>query len=156
MEVQKMKKKGVSPVIAVVLMVAVAVALAVIIYAWASGYITGETGKASSTTSYGLIQEEKRGLAGTTTVYQVYMRNTSIPVENAGTAFDVYRNGVLQDISAFTVTEETITTNDGSTSTWSKGEVWLLSITNTSGWPSGAVVKVVHKVSGYELVIVVP
>jgi len=151
-----MKKKGVSPVIAVVLMVAVAVALAVIIYAWASGYITGETGKASATTSYGIISEEKRGLTGSTTVYQVNMRNTSIPVENAATAFDLYINGVIQAISAFALSEKTVTTNDGSSTTWSKGEVWLLSATNTAGWRSGTVLKMVHKVSGYELAIVVP
>ena len=151
-----MKKKGVSPVIAVVLMVAVAVALAVIIYAWASGYITGETGKASSTTSYALISEEKRSLGINSLIYQVYMRNTSIPVENAASAFDIYVNGVLSATSTFILTEEAATTNDSSSTTWSKGEVWLMSITNTTPWRSGSVIKMVHKISGYELAIVVP
>ena len=150
------RKKGVSPVIAVVLMVAVAVALAVIIYAWASGYITGETGKASSTTSYGLISEEKRSLGTNSLIYQVNMRNTSIPVENAASAFDVYVDGALFATSTFILTEEAATTNDGSSTTWSKGEVWLLSVTNTTPWRSGTVLKMVHKISGYELAIVVP
>jgi flagellin-like protein len=152
------KKKGVSPVIAVVLMVAVAVALAVIIYAWASGYITGETGKASSTTSFGLISEEK--IMDASTQYQVFMRNTSIPVENAGTAFDLYVDGILQPTATFSLIEQAPTSNDSAPSTWSKGEVWLLSInvpglTNVN-WRSGTMMKIVHKTSGYELVIVVP
>ncbi|MFQ5892037.1 MAG: archaellin/type IV pilin N-terminal domain-containing protein, partial [Candidatus Methanofastidiosia archaeon] len=51
-------KKGVSPVIAVVLMIAVAVAIAVIVYAWASGFAGKATGAGTNVWSFVIETKE--------------------------------------------------------------------------------------------------
>lgn len=83
-----LKKKGVSPVIAVVLMIAVAVAIAVIVYAWASGFTSEKTGAESAEAEQLVL--ENQNLSGTTLV--VYLRNAT----STGATLDAeYKDGAL-------------------------------------------------------------
>jgi len=79
-------KKGVSDVIAVLLMIAIAVAASLIAYAWVMGYLGGVTGKA--------------GNAITVQSYADSGANLNIWVQNVGqntvTIDSLYVNGVLQ------------------------------------------------------------
>ena len=147
-------KKGVSPVIAVVLMVAVAVALAVIIYAWASGYISGEVGKARGSTAYNFVIEEQSGVGGA--VVTISIRNTGLDVTAGCTTlqgFDWYENGVYRGYTGITCA---IGTEIGDAGVWEKGEVWQFTFTKTTGnWTSGDEAKLVHTASGYEMTIVI-
>jgi len=82
------KKKGVSPVIAVVLMIAVAVAIAVIVYAWASGFTSQKTGAESAEAEQ--IVLESQDLSSTTLT--VYLRNAT----STGAILDAeYQDGTL-------------------------------------------------------------
>ncbi len=65
------RRRGVSPVIAVVLMIAVAVAIAVIVFAWSSGFVSKRS-SSESAESEQLIVESMR-LSGTTLT--IYVRN---------------------------------------------------------------------------------
>jgi len=86
-------KKGVSDVIAVLLMIAIAVAASLIAYAWVMGYLghtTSITGDA--------IQIQSMYTDGTTNLY-VYVQNVgTAPV----TLSSVYVNGVLAAAPTFT------------------------------------------------------
>lgn len=96
------KRKGVSPVIAVVLMIAVAVAIAVIVYAWASGFTSEKTG-AESAEAEQLVLEEQRYSAGNLTVY---LRNATSTLATLDT---VYINGMLFDVANTDITGDTVT-----------------------------------------------
>ena len=88
MNIKLLGKKGVSPVIAVVLMIAVAVAIAVIVYAWASGFTSEKTGVESGGAEQ-LILESQR-LSGTALI--VHIRNE---LNTAAVLDAVYLNGDL-------------------------------------------------------------
>jgi flagellin-like protein len=90
----EMKKKGVSPVIAVVLMLAVACILAVVIYAWASGYLTGEHGK--------LAFHVESAKQITSEAYFISLIDTSdLNISNPSESLKVYIHGAqwVSDIS---------------------------------------------------------
>jgi flagellin-like protein len=98
------KKKGVSPVIAVVLMIAVAVAIAVIVYAWASGFTSQKTGAESAEAEQLVLEEQDLSNNALT----VYIRNAT----STGATLDAeYKNGVLQTSGiGTTITANTVTT----------------------------------------------
>ena len=77
-----LEKKGVSPVIAVVLMIAVAVAIAVIVYAWASGFASKKTGVESGEIEH-LVLENQKLSGGALTVW---IRD-KIPVSNLSAVY---------------------------------------------------------------------
>jgi len=85
-------KKGVSDVIAVLLMIAIAVAASLIAYAWVMGYLGGVTGKVGN-----VIQIQSMYTDGT---------NLYVYVQNVGTApvtlSSVYVNGALAAGATFT------------------------------------------------------
>jgi flagellin-like protein len=64
-------KKAVSPVIAVVLMIAVAVAITVVVYAWSTGFVSKRGTHESSQAEHVII--ENMSLSGTTLT--IYVRN---------------------------------------------------------------------------------
>ncbi len=70
-DVTQKRKKGVSPVIAVVLMIAVAVAIAIIVFAWSSGFVSKHSTEESADAEM-LVLEAQR-LSGTNLT--VYVRN---------------------------------------------------------------------------------
>ena len=82
------EEKGVSPVIAVVLMIAVAVAIAVVVYAWASGFTSEKTG--AETAEAEQLVLESQNLSGG--ALYVYIRNATSTVAVLDA---VYRDGVL-------------------------------------------------------------
>jgi flagellin-like protein len=82
------EKRGVSPVIAVVLMIAVAVAIAVIVYAWASGFASEKTGAEGAEAEQMILESQK--ISGG--ALYVYLRNATSTVAVVDT---VYKNGVL-------------------------------------------------------------
>ncbi|MBU7026573.1 MAG: hypothetical protein HXS48_06495 [Theionarchaea archaeon] len=82
------RKKGVSPVIAVVLMIAVAVAIAIIVYTWASGFVSLKTGAESIDVEQ--VTVEMQNLSGG--VLNIYLRNHTATVVIVDA---VYVNGVL-------------------------------------------------------------
>jgi len=83
------EKKGVSPVIAVVLMIAVAVAISIIVYAWSSGFVS-ERSQTKAAESEQLIVE---GISTSGVNLTVYVRNKSF-----ATAYldSIYVNGQLR------------------------------------------------------------
>ncbi len=83
------KKKGVSPVIAVVLMIAVAVAIAVIVYTWASGFTSEKTG-AESAEAEQLVLEAQNCSGNTLTVYIRNALSTDSVIDT------IYHNGVIE------------------------------------------------------------
>ena len=96
-------KKGVSDVIAVLLMIAIAVAASLIAYAWVMGYLGGTTSKVGNA-----IQIQSMYTDGTTDLY-VYVQNVgTAPV----TLSSIYVNGVLETA---TFTPTTLTVNQTST-----------------------------------------
>lgn len=70
-DVTQKRRKGVSPVIAVVLMVAVAVAIAVIVFAWSSGFVSQRSTEESADAE--MLVLEAQSLSGTSLT--VYVRN---------------------------------------------------------------------------------
>ena len=85
-------KKGVSDVIAVLLMIAIAVAASLIAYAWVMGYLGGTTNKVGKA-----IQIQSMYYSGTT--LYVYVQNVgSSPV----TLSSVYVSGILDSAATFT------------------------------------------------------
>ena len=85
-------KKGVSDVIAVLLMIAIAVAAALVAYAWVMGYLGGTTTKVGKA-----IQIQSMYNDGT---------NLNVYVQNVGdsqvTLSSIYVNGMLQPSPSFT------------------------------------------------------
>jgi flagellin-like protein len=97
-------KKGVSDVIAVLLMIAIAVAASLIAYAWVMGYLGGTTNKVGKA-----IQIQSMYYSGTT--LYVYVQNVgTAPV----TLSSVYRNGVLDTTATFTNNSPTLAINQTS------------------------------------------
>lgn len=101
-------KKGVSDVIAVLLMIAIAVAASLIAYAWVMGYLGGTTNKVGNAIN---IQSMYYTLPTTLTVY----------VQNVGsspvTLSTVYVNGVLDTTATFTNNSPSLKVNQTSTVT---------------------------------------
>jgi flagellin-like protein len=102
------KRRAVSPVIAVVLMIAVAVAISVTVYAWSSGFVSKRSSVESAESEQLVIEE--LNLSGTQLT--IYLRNRI--AENA--IVDViYVNGVLRasnltaEVSAKSVTSLDLT-----------------------------------------------
>lgn len=86
---QMKKKKAVSPVIAVVLMIAVAVSITVVIFAWASGFVGGRATAESPDAEQIILEEMSR--SGTNVA--VYLRNK----ESSDIILDtIYVNGQLR------------------------------------------------------------
>lgn len=85
----RLHKKGVSPVIAVVLMIAVAVAIAVIVYAWSSGFISKRSSVESAEVEKLVV--EQMDLSGTSLT--LYVRNQ---IHLGGVLDSIYVNGVLR------------------------------------------------------------
>ena len=97
----RMNKKGVSDVIAVLLMIAIAVAASLIAYAWVMGYLGGTTNKVGKT-----IQIQSMYYSGTS--LYVYVQNVGTsPV----TLSSVYVNGILDQASNLTGTVPTLLVN---------------------------------------------
>jgi flagellin-like protein len=101
-------KKGVSDVIAVLLMIAIAVAASLIAYAWVMGYLGGTTNKVGNSIN---IQSMYYTLPTTLTVY----------VQNIGsspvTLSTVYVNGVLDPSATFSNNSPSLKVNQTSTVT---------------------------------------
>ncbi len=84
----KSKKKGISPVIAIVQMIALAIAIAFIIYAWTTGFVSEKVGGVRVEAEYVVL--ESQSLSGGTLT--MVLRNSS----DAEIVIDsIYVNGVL-------------------------------------------------------------
>ena len=110
-----MERRAVSPVIAVVLMIAVAVAISVIVYVWSSGFVSKRSSVESAESEQLIIEE--LNLSGTQLT--IYLRNKI--GENA-IADVIYVNGQLRasNVSAV-VSMKTVTQLDLSTLISSNG-----------------------------------
>ena len=132
-------KKGVSPVIAVVLMIVVAVAISLVVYVWASGFVSEKTGAETKAGDYSFLVE-------TRDVNSTNIRNTGTDItfsaaNEAGflAVFDVYKNNALQSSGIITSI---------SSDTWNKSTVLTINF-NAS---AGDKIKLVHKESGTPIV----
>ena len=137
-------KKGVSPVIADVLMIVVAGAISLVVYVWASGFVSEKTG------------------AETKAVDNTNIRNTGNDITfgdgSAGTVdvsgflaqFDVYKNNALQDSTSLGSTSFTLQ-NSSTDRIWDKGEVLTIDF-DSSAFSAGDKIKLVHKESGTPIV----
>ncbi|HEC95845.1 MAG TPA: type IV pilin [Euryarchaeota archaeon] len=136
-------KKGVSPVIAVVLMIVVAVAISLVVYVWASGFVSEKTGAESKAGDYSFLVE-------TRDVNSTNIRNTGIDIDISGTnglwdEFDLYVNNVLKSPSSG------VTEQDGN-NVWAKGEVVTIDFDTAISASAGDKIKLVHKDSGTPIV----
>ena len=143
-------KKGVSPVIAVVLMIVVAVAISLVVYVWASGFVSEKTGAETKAGDYSFLVETKA-------YRNTNIRNTGTAIDFAGAVntnftneFDIYINNVLTTPadSSFALT--------GGDNVWDKGEVVTIDFDasgdgGTDAGP-GDKIKIVHKESGTPIV----
>jgi flagellin-like protein len=86
-------KKGVSDVIAVLLMIAIAVAASLIAYAWVMGYLGGTTSKVGKA-----IRIQSMYYSSPTSLF-VYVQNVG---DSPVTLSTVYVNGVLDTSAGFT------------------------------------------------------
>jgi archaeal type IV pilus assembly protein PilA len=104
----KKNKKGVSDVIAVLLMIAIAVAASLIAYAWVMGYLGGTTNKVGKAIQIQSMYYSTSG-SGTLTIY----------VQNVGsgpvTLTNVYENG--QNATSISFSPATLPMNQTSTVT---------------------------------------
>jgi len=138
-------KKGVSPVIAVVLMIVVAVAISLVVYVWASGFVSEKTGAETKAGDYSFLVE-------TRDVNATNIRNTGMSIDFGGTVnvtsftdkFDTYKNNALTTLSAASITLQ------GGGTSWDKGEV--LTINFSTDASAGDKIKLVHKESGTPIV----
>ncbi len=133
-------KKGVSPVIAVVLMIVVAVAISLVVYVWASGFVSEKTGAETKAGDYSFLVETKD--TNNTNIRNTGMDITFSDANATGFlgAFDVYVDNVLGGAG-----DITSVTTDG---TWDKGEVITINFNESEG----AKIKLVHKESGTPIV----
>jgi len=142
-------KKGVSPVIAVVLMIVVAVAISLVVYVWASGFVSEKTGAETKAGDYSFLVETKA-------VDNVNIRNTGTAIgmgDDSGdltqteflAEFDVYINNALS-----TLTTDVVIQNETTDETWDKGEVITIDFTGDA--VAGDKIKLVHKESGTPIV----
>ena len=135
-------KKGVSPVIAVVLMIVVAVAISLVVYVWASGFVSEKTETETKAGDYSFLVE-------TRDTNSTSIRNMGNDIEftveddvNAFlTEFDIYVDDTLGGAG-----DITSITGDGTT--WDKSEVLAINFNETAGTE----IKLVHKDSGTPLV----
>ena len=139
--------KGVSPVIATVLMIGVTVALAVVIYAWASGFTaeTTERAKISSPQAFWVVNESSYDAGGN---FVIYIRLLTNEITTPSSSFDVYLNGTIIPTSRWTISP-----GHPGDSVWNGGEVWYFTILNAG---SGDSIKIIHKLTGYYVAVIAP
>ena len=143
-------KKGVSPVIAVVLMIVVAVAISLVVYVWASGFVSEKTGAETKAGDYSFLVETKA-------VDNTNIRNTGTAISFTYVTgdveatflseFDIYVNNTLTTSSIIDDLKHNNTTVTGDF-TWAKGEI----ITIDFNASAGDKIKLVHKESGTPIV----
>jgi len=138
-------KKGVSPVIAVVLMIVVAVAISLVVYVWATGFVSEKTGAETKAGDYSFLVETRAD-------DNTNIRNTGTAIDFGGAVnatsfndkFDTYKNNALTTLSTASVTLQ------GGGTSWDKGEV--LTINFSTDASEGDKIKLVHKDSGTPIV----
>ena len=151
-------KKGVSPVIAVVLMIVVAVAISLVVYVWASGFVSEKTGAETKAGDYSFLVETKTvgNYTASPKTGGTNIRNTGTaisPMDDTDTtdflaAFDVYVNNTL-DTDGSSIAGVVLHDTDGD-NVWDKGEV--LTVYFDGGADPGDKIKIVHKESGTPIV----
>ena len=87
-----MNKKGVSPVLSVLLMIIVAVAASLVTYAWVMGYIGFTTAKAGKA-----IQIQS--IANGTSTLMVYVQNVGDGYVDLKPSECLYVNGIIQNVT---------------------------------------------------------
>ena len=132
-------KKGVSPVIAVVLMIVVAVAISLVVYVWASGFVSEKTGSETMAGDYSFSIETRD--TNSTNIRNVGTDISFSAATSAGFVeiFDIYIDNVLEDDADITSI---------SISNWNKGTVLTINF-NAS---AGDEIKLIHKSSGTPIV----
>jgi flagellin-like protein len=142
-------KKGVSPVIAVVLMIVVAVAISLVVYVWASGFVSEKTQTETKAGDYSFLVE-------TRDVNSTNIRNMGNDVNIGGgfqAEFDLYINDALATAADLT---DTAFTDAGGDSVWNKGEVLTIDFDSDDAGTSDAnatdEIKIVHKNSGTPII----
>lgn len=79
----KRNKKGISPIIATLLLIVIAVAAAVVVYAFVSGFVSSTT---KTTTAEGTLSIPDAAITGATNI-TVYVENIGTQTENITTAY---------------------------------------------------------------------
>jgi len=149
-------KKGVSPVIAVVLMIVVAVAISLVVYVWATGFVSEKTEVETKAGDYSFLVETKTVGNYAATTGGTNIRNTGTAISPiTGTsdflaAFDVYVNNTL-DPDGSSIGGVDL---QGTDTVWDKGEVLTVYFDGSNPSPeAGDKIKIVHKESGTPIVL---
>jgi len=128
-------RKGISPVVATVLLIIISVGLAALLYAWATGWFGTATQGASQGPKSNIVIDAVSADAGDTD-FTVYVRNIGSVSVTVNALYLKYPNGTIEQIS---ITETTI--NPGSTAPISgtasdpfeKGKAYVVIVTATDG-----------------------
>ncbi len=97
-------KKGITPIIAVIILLLITVALAGMAWAFLSGYFTGLTGKTISVVDYSCISGGQA---------QVIIRNSGTSAIALNTPVDCTTPNIITGVASFTCGEMTITKTTG-------------------------------------------
>ncbi|MDQ1281118.1 MAG: hypothetical protein QG670_2382 [Thermoproteota archaeon] len=117
-----MNDKGISTVLATLMMIIVAVAGSLVTYAWVMGYLNFTTNKAGNAIQIQSISNE--GAASSLTVYVQNVGQTTVTLATSPVA---YLNGLAQPVSPGTVT---VTVNGATTNVVPVGSTATIVISN--------------------------
>ena len=111
--------KAISPVLAVLMMIAVAIAGSLVVYAWVMGYIDLSTGKSGQAIMIQSVANDP-----TNTDLKVYVQNVGEGLVQLDETGCLYVNGELTvcDITGVAVSDHVATLNQGDTATLTVGE----------------------------------
>jgi len=135
-----MRRRGISPVIAVLLLIVIAVAAAVLTYVWLTGYLTSQFGSVQ-TTQLGeqlKIEAAKLDAEGT---YEAYVRNIGDTDVTIDTVYLLASDGSLlavddnPEVGSSPITPGSVTEVSGrfNDATISAGETYFLKIVTSTG-----------------------
>jgi len=148
-----MNKKGISPVIATVIIVAVAIAIAIAVAFWMTGIVTIFTGQVEQLQ---VVSATPTGTAGNYTI-KIIVKNTGTTSVTVDGVFITPQNLVNASSTNLTCDAGTISSNDGlngidtnSACTIAPGNSTTITIDNLGGSPGQSVEIKLHTAAGKE------
>ncbi|HDD25719.1 MAG TPA: hypothetical protein ENF75_01355 [Acidilobales archaeon] len=128
-------RKGISPVVATVLLIIISVGLAALLYAWATGWFGTATQGASQGPKSNIVVDAVSAYAGSKD-FTVYVRNIGSVSVTVNALYLKYPNGTIEQI---TIEETTIDPGDVKeisgtvTTAFEKGKAYVVIVTATDG-----------------------
>jgi flagellin-like protein len=132
----KQNKKGVSPIIATLLLIVIAVAAAVVTYAFVSGFIGTATAQSNQ---QGTMAIDTAAINSNTSI-TAYLRNTGTKTEVLGTVYvdNQLQTATFNGTSTYSLAPGTVVTVaiTGTGTTWQNGVQHVVNIVANDGTPA--------------------